>query len=376
VKTCSTTDHRLRLLHIIGQLHKGGAERQLHLLSSGLDRSRWAVRVLCLSEGGYWRDRLIDEGIEVLELRRRGSWDIWRLATVRGIVRRLRPHLLHTWMWEGNSYGRLAALGLGDLKRVAAERVMDPTRRSWQKMLDRFLARRTDLLICNSGDSATWARREMGFATDRVRVIHNGLEFVDPPGEVRLRALRHELRIPETSRVLLSAGRLIPQKRQEDYIGACARLAGDFGDLHFLLAGDGPLRGALEALVAKTSLDERFHFLGVRDDLPELMSLATVFCLSSVYEGLSNVLMEAACLGVPVVATQASGNDEIIEDGRSGYLTPLRDQAALADRIAQLLNDPDQLREIGRNGRRRARERFSIARMVAEYEDAYLSLLN
>ena len=121
-------------------------------------------------------------------------------------------------------------------------------------------------------------------------------------------------------------------------------------------------------------LEERVRFTGGRDDIPELFSALDLLVLSSDFEGLPNVVMEAMAAGRPVVATDTGGSRELIREGVNGRLVPPRDPALLSDRMLQILTSPDRGRALGMEGQRRAREEFTAERMVRRFEDLFLRL--
>jgi len=138
---------------------------------------------------------------------------------------------------------------------------------------------------------------------------------------------------------------------------------------------DTAYRGELERYAARLGLGGRVVFTGVRQDVPAVLAEAAVSALPSLSEGLSNVLLESMAGGVPVVATAVGGNPEVIEDGVTGLLVPPRDAGALARGICLLLEDRVLAARLGRAGRQRVAQHFSLARMVGENERLYVRLL-
>ena len=139
-----------RVAYVIGELGNGGAEYQLYELVRGLDRTRVDPTVLVLAAGGYWAARIRDLRVVVEEIAGRGSADLGRLRRLRAALRRLAPDVLHTVLWSGNCYGRMAALGLGIPVVIAAERNVI-ARPAWQVAVERVLDRSTDAYLVNSG---------------------------------------------------------------------------------------------------------------------------------------------------------------------------------------------------------------------------------
>src|SRR5205814_1894757 len=167
-------DPPYRVAYVIGELGKGGAEYQLYELLRHLDRRRFTPRVFVLAPGGWWVEPIRDLGVPVEEIPRRGPADVRRLARLRVALRRFAPHVVHTILWSGNSYGRLAALGLGIPVVIAAERVV-PAYRAWQVMVERALDRVTDAYLVNCEAIAAWQVERKRLPREKIEGFPNVL---------------------------------------------------------------------------------------------------------------------------------------------------------------------------------------------------------
>jgi glycosyltransferase involved in cell wall biosynthesis len=205
---------------------------------------------------------------------------------------------------------------------------------------------------------------------NRIHVIPNGVEI---PDTARWEAgkLRHAAGIPASEPVVFGAGRIFSQKGFEYFVEALSLLHGQGIRVHGVIAGGGE-EEPIRSLAGLRGIASYIHLLGHRDDVLELMYGADVFVLSSIDEGLPNVVLEAMSVGTPIVAADAGGTREIIADGQDGFVVPVKDAAALAGRIAQLLNNKSLRDRIGSAGNAAARSRFSIASMVRKVEELFL----
>jgi glycosyltransferase involved in cell wall biosynthesis len=182
-----STNHRhdgrgpTRIAYVIGELGKGGAEYQLYELVRGLDRTRFAPIVFSRSPaGGYWAGRLRDAGVEVVELPSRRSMEVGRLRELRRRLGAFRPSVLHTVLWSGNAYGRLAAIGLGIPVVITAERNVI-RRPAWQRAIERGLDLVTDRYLVNSNAIVDELAGQGGIARGKMQVIHNGIDLATLP---------------------------------------------------------------------------------------------------------------------------------------------------------------------------------------------------
>lgn len=226
----------------------------------------------------------------------------------------------------------------------------------------------TDAIIAVSkGVAEDLARR--GIPQDHLHVIHNGLPLrelrTSDPG--RVAQVREELRLPTGIPVV---GVVARRKAQEDLLRAAFRLRRPMEILFAGVNGD----EALARLAAGLPEGTHARFLGFRDDIPDLSALFDVFVLPSEIEGFSLALLEAMARGIPCIATDAGGNREALEGG-SGIVVPVRDPAALADAIAQVLDAPAEARRMAERGRARAYEEFDVSHTVERTESLYRDLV-
>ena len=234
------------------------------------------------------------------------------------------------------------------------------------------LARQGDLFLCASSFIRDRVLA-MGFPEARTRVHYIGVDC---------QAIRPRDPAEET-RSILHVARLVEVKGTRHLIGAFARLAERFADVELTIVGDGPLKASLQALAGSLGIGARVHFLGSRP-YPEVLGLmrkAAMLVLPSVragdgrVEGLGMVLLEAAATGVPSIGSRIGGIPEGVIDGETGFLAPERDEHALAERMATLLDDRDLRLAMGAKARAMVEDRFDLRRQTALLEDHYDSVL-
>lgn len=362
-----------RILHIIPTLDRSGAERQLCLLAAGLPKDEFEVHVCALTRGGPLEERLKTAGVPLTVIGKPLKVDpaaFWRL---KRHIQALKPDLVQTWIFAANSYGRAAALAAGVKRIVASERCVDPWK-SWHELaIDRWLAKRTDRIIVNSNGVRDFYVHH-GIPPEKFCLIPNG-EPEPAPGALTREALLAELGLPADARIIGAVGRLWPQKRIKDLIWAADLLKVIRADVHLLIIGDGPERERLERFRRNVRIEDKVHFLGQRNDMQQMMPLFDVLWLASAYEGLPNVIMEAMSHAVPVVASNISGNRDLVISGETGFLVPLGDRAAFAKYTNKLLDDRELARRMGDAGRQRIASDFSVEKMVARHAELYRELL-
>jgi glycosyltransferase involved in cell wall biosynthesis len=212
-----------------------------------------------------------------------------------------------------------------------------------------------------------------GFPGRRVEVIENGIDVDAYEGSNRDEA-RAKLGLDAGRRYVVHVARHHPVKDQATLLKAFALVSPEYADVDLLMVGDGPLRGELEALAAKFGIANRVRFVGVRADVPDWLTAADVFALTSVSEAASLTLLEAMAAGRPVVVSAVGGNPEIVRDGVEGLHFPRGDAAACAECFRRLLDDPEYAEVLGESGRARARAKYRLDDTIAAYHGLYRRL--
>lgn len=361
----------LRVLQLIPTLDRSGAEKQMVLLARGLPRERFEVEVAALTRLGPLESELRAAGLPVTLIGKRLKVDPLALARVATFMRSRRYDVVQTWIFAANVYGRLAARRAKVPVVVTNEMAVDLWKGRVQRAIDRRLARWTDRVVGNS-NAVVEFYRQLGVPAEKLACIPSGIEDAIPatadPAEVR-----RSLGVPLDAPVAIFVGRLAPQKAVDDLITALDLLQHVRPALRTWIVGDGPLRPRLEetARAFRLDLDGRVRFLGHRDDVPSLLASADMLVLPSLYEGLPNVVLEAMQLGKAVVATAAPGTTEVVADGATGLLVPLRRPTDLARAIRTLVDDPPLRRRLGDAGRARVAAEFRAATMVERFAALY-----
>jgi glycosyltransferase involved in cell wall biosynthesis len=175
--------------------------------------------------------------------------------------------------------------------------------------------------------------------------------------------------------LLLSVGRLAEEKGHRYLIKAARRVVATYPRIHFLLAGEGELREGLQALADKTGCSNRIHFLGLRNDVPDLMAVADLFVLPSLSEAMPMALLEAMAAGVPIVATAVQGIEQVVTSHETGLIVPPGDSSRLADAIKLILTHPERARRMGRSAQQYVTDNYSAAKQASEYLALYRAVL-
>jgi len=375
--TPSKDANRLRILHVISYMGRGGAEMGILKLISGLG-GKFEQRI-CTTRGfdadfvrsSFSEEKMYVAGSSDLKL----QFPLFRLAH---IMRQYRPHIVHTRNW-GAIEAVVAAKLAGVPVVIHSEHGYEVDMFSGLP-LRRRLFRRAAYALADSVFAVTrelrdFHARQAWIHTERMGVIYNGVDTqrFAPCGETRI-AMRRELGLPEESFVVGTVGRLVPIKDHQTLLKAAALLSGSGIDVRVLLVGSGPQREKLQSR-AIDALEGRVCFAGDSNRVPEMLNAMDVFVLPSLGEGMSNTLLEAMACGLPVLATNVGGNPELIENNVNGCLFTPGDAEWLASKLKFLTRDPSLVHQLGTSARRRTIETFSLSRMLETYRSFYLDLV-
>jgi glycosyltransferase involved in cell wall biosynthesis len=246
---------------------------------------------------------------------------------------------------------------------------------SWMTRLRRWSLKRADALIAIS-DFVKGSLVSSGHERRTTHVVLNAIDVDDWQPGVGRDEIRRELGLPETAPVLVTVCRLFGAKGPEQLIRALAIVRQEQPDVRLLIVGDdGPMQGSYERqladLVHELGLDDHVVFTGRRSDVPRLMAAADVYAMPSFDEPFGLVFLEAMAMQRPVVALDNGGTPEVVEHGRNGLLSAPGDVEAFAANVLVLLRDPELREQMGRFGRRRVEERFTIGRMAQDTASVY-----
>jgi glycosyltransferase involved in cell wall biosynthesis len=354
-------------LHIDTARTWRGGQNQALLTVLGLQALGHRTLLACHPDGEL--RRRAQEGGNVIPLAPRSEMDFsaaWRLAR---LVRRERPDVVHAHDPHGVAMVS-AALSLGRFDRpplfVASRRVDFHLKRN---AFSRWKYRQVEAFLCAS-DAIRQMLLADGIEPHRAVTVHEGidLDHVDAAGPADAHA---EFWLPHQAPLVGTVGALVAHKGQRYLVEAAPLVLQRVPDARFLILGEGLLRPTLEQRVRRLHLDKHVLLPGFRPDVLSLLKGVDLFVLSSITEGLGTSLLDAMACRKAIVATRTGGIPEVVVDGATGVLVPVRDEGALAEAIVRLLEQEDTRRALGEAGRRRVEERFSADRMVLETLAAY-----
>lgn len=357
-------------MHLVHSFGFGGMEVGVAKLANAIDPAVVAVSICSGGQSGTLKDSLRPE-VRFFELDRRPGNDVRLVYRLYRLLKRERPHVLHTHAWSTLCEGLLAARLAGVPVVVHGEHGTLETGRA-NTVIQRWAWKRADRVLAVSSRLGERMAHQIGFSLDGIQVIRNGVDTTRFTPAHR-EAARAAFAFQPDRLVCGTVGRLVPVKDQATLLRAWALLQARGHAFTGLIAGRGRLREQLESLAASLQLKD-VYFLGNRPDVEQVLAAMDVFLLTSESEGLSNTIQEAMATGLPVVATHVGGADELVVHGETGLLVPPKQPEALADALEMLITGADTRARMADAGRHRAEKEFALDGMVKRYVALYRDL--
>lgn len=368
--------NRPTVCQLLHTLNVGGAEVLAARLARRLgEQCRFVFA--CLEEAGTLAEELRQEGFLVEVMARKPGLDLgcaWRLGR---FLRRERVDVLHAHQYTPFFYAMLGRFPLARPRVLFTEhgRHQPDYPRRKRMVFNRVMLGRGDRVVA-VGEAV---RRALivneGIAGSRIEVVYNGIDAERFAGRAGDRAeVRRELGLGADDLAIIQVARLDYLKDHATAIRAVSRVVREVPSARLLLVGEGPEERAIRAQVEQFGLQRSVQFLGLRKDVARLLQAADVFLLTSISEGIPLTIIEAMCAGLPVVSTDVGGTGEVVEDGRTGFLTKAGDDAAVAAAVLRLHVDRSLGGRLAEAGRRRAEAAFSEEEMASRYLALYEAL--
>ncbi len=374
---------RIRLVILIGGLDVGGSERQLYLLLEHIDRTWFDCHVVVFNPTqDFLRSEIEKLGVAVWPVPDRFDSILKRMLFVFRVLRKLRPQIVHSWSFHGNPYAGLVGWFAGVPVRLGSQRSAFSSKSvNALPFVFRFLALYTVSRIVVNSEAASREMVAQGYPISRIVLVPN---FLDSSSQSRTDPSQcldlSFIGIGARHRVIGIIGNLRSEKNHLMFVQAMGSILPCFSDVRGLIVGqcmsDEPdVQLKIKSAIKDLKLDGKIAFAGFRTDVPTLMRRMHLFCLTSDYEGMPNVVLEAMALARPIVATRVGGVPEVVKDGINGFLVEPGDVEGFARKVKYLLSNPDLSRKMGLAGREIVVRNFACEKAVQRITEIYSTSL-
>jgi glycosyltransferase involved in cell wall biosynthesis len=385
-----STVERIRVLHVIARMNVGGPAQNAAMMARGMHGPRFACTIAFgaedQTEGNYLalhgQSLPATEFIPELGREIKAGQDLKALRSLVALMRRLRPHVVHTHTAKAGTLGRLAAswckvpVVVHTYHGHVLHSYFSPAKTRFFVEIERWLARRTTRLLTVAEQVRDDLIAHHVGRPEQYVVVPLGLDLDQFQHADRLRGeLRRELGLPADAPLVGIVARLVAVKAHEVFLAAAVKVNQAIPSCRFLLVGDGDRRAELEAEARRLGLGDRVLFLGWRADLDRLYADLDVVALTSKNEGSPVALIEAMGAGRPVVSTCVGGVPDVVTDGVTGLLVPHGDAEGLAASIVRLLREPETAARLSQRAREIIEARYAAPILLRNMDQLYSSLL-
>jgi len=350
--------------------HINGPTQNYSWLLERLDKNRYNAHLYALRRKGKSYDTFKRKGIAITYLNL-GKFNLFTIFVIMRIIQRKKIDILHLQGYGSVVCGLIA----GTICRkpiIVKEEWVDPNISRLQSFLDYLLSTFTTRAIAISKYARKFLIEKKGMKEDKIVLIPNGIpvdEFRDAAkkgGKYR----RKEFGISDDVTVVGMVGMLHANKGHRYFIDAAHAVTRQNPNTKFMIIGDGEIRSKLEQQVAQLGLENHVIFAGHQSNMPEVLTMLDIFVMASISETWPTSLMEAMAAKKPIITSDSGGSSEIIKDGLTGLIVPVKDSMAIAEKINYLIDNPVQSSFLAENAQRES-EKYDINHTVQQVQDLY-----
>lgn len=369
----------MKVLHFLDSLNRGGAEMQA--LDVCRNASRYGIEIiLAAAGGGNLEEEFIESGVDYFRFDRKFPVDLYLASQLRKLIKEQNIEIVHGYQAVDGLHLYLATQGLKNVKRVLSFQGFIPDRRN--RIVSKFLIPRMDANIVVSRGLQNWLRERDGLYTrKKFSVVFNGADpaRLKPTG----RSIRTELGLNDGDLLMGMVGNFYrdPRKDQLTVCKALPNVFAEFENAHILFAGriedgaEGKFADCVNFCI-ENDLTDRVHFVGARNDVPDILAELDAFVFSTLQEGLPVAVSEAMLAGVPMIVADIEPLLEATNNGEFAEVFHVKDEAALAGKMRKLLSDKSLRQDLGKRAKEFAEQHFSIDAHLRELTTLYKRLLS
>jgi len=366
---------KIEILYIIPKMEIAGTEQHLINLVSNLNSRRFEPLVCCLKGLGKLGELFKKSGGNIVCLNRRSVYSPRIMIDIHRLIKRDRFDIVHTYLFGFHYLAGIPAKLVKVPTVISSRRQLATWKKKHHIILEKLGNRFSDKVIACSNAVRDFSLKQENLYPEKIITIYNGIDIRKFHPRAKAGSLLSEFNLNDSIPIIGIVANCSSVKDHNTLLEALNIVKKEANHaFKCLLVGDGPLKEGLKLKVKNLKLENNVIFLGKRDDIPELLSVIDLFVLTSKVEGLPNVILEAMACGKPVITTSVGGIPEVIIDRESGILVSPQNPNTLAEAIVDLLNDRELREKMGQQGRKIVEEKFSLERMIRDYENLYMFL--
>ncbi len=356
-----------KILYLTTTSKISGAEKMLYELAKRINKEKYEVAVCTITDDleDQLLDKLKKEGVKTYCLNLNKKWKIWKSFKLYRIIKSFKPEIIQSFLFFDNILARVFGKITGVPFIISGQRNVETHRSFLRNFFDKITIPFSDLVISNTKEGKEILIKREKAPEEKIKVIYNGIDIKEDSEKIKLSNLT-EKEIPDKIKIGF-IGRLTKQKGLDYLLKAVSNLK---EEIILIIIGEGEEKERLEKKAKELQIEA--HFTGYVKNASSYIKFFDLFVLSSLWEGMPNVILEAMSQEVPVIATKVGGVKEMVKNNKTGFLIESQNSKELKEKIEHVLSLSNKEREeIGKKAREFTEKEFSIEKMVKEYEKIY-----
>ncbi|MCK4994897.1 MAG: glycosyltransferase [Candidatus Omnitrophica bacterium] len=372
-----TATKKVKILHLITELEPGGAENLLLSLSENMFIRGFDVCIGYLKGKGTLAEDFKKSGIKVIHFNMRSRFDIFCLLRLSAFITNEKFDIVHTHLIDADIFGYFGTKIAGVSCIVSTKHNTDDfrKRKTIPMLLDSFVSNHLSKNIAVSNSVREFLIKYQSINPKNIEVVYNGIDILKFLPKKSKEQAKIDLKLNDKDYVVGTIARFDKQKGYKYLIKAIPLILQNHKNVHFVLVGEGSLKNRISEMVVSMGLKDKVTFLGVRNDIPEILNALDILVLPSLWEGLGMVLLEAQAAGIVTVASDIDGIKEVIGDEKTGMLIPPADEKSLAQKVTTLIENESLRNLLIAQAKESVKEKFNIEVMTDKIESIYKKLL-
>jgi len=358
---------KIKIVHLITAMNIGGAEILLLNIAKNIDPQKFEITVATTVKGGPMTEEFLQQGVTVEIFEKKSKLGLVTILTIRKFLKKIKPDIVHTHLFGGDTWGRIAAILAGVPVIISTEHNINRDEGMMKRFVKKILSLWTKRIIAVSESVKKYSISTEHIKAKKFTIIYNAVDLDNL-------IFRGQRPVDLNNIKAGIIGRLTTQKGHLDLIAALPEILKNYPNFHLAIIGAGEMETELKNAIKILKLEKAVDFLGVRRDLPIVLNNLDLLLLPSVWEGFGLAAVEAMAVGVPVLASAVGGLKEIIVDKQSGFLFESQNPVAMAETVNYVLANLNLLPEVILKARHTVEEKFEIKKMVKNYEALYFEL--
>ena len=358
--------NRKKIIHLIQALDNGGCEnmllRTLPLLSD------FEHAIITLDHEGDLSEKFKEKKIPVINIRQKSFLDILAYFRLFKTIKNLQPNLIITYLFHADAIGRIFLQLFTKIKIIPFLRTTYNHKKYWPaRLFEKITKNFVKNYLANSESVKNFYVKNIGVSPEKITVIPNGIDISFYDKIERNENLRLSLGIKPEEIIIICIANLHENKGHKYLLEAFENIYKENNKIKLLLVGDGNEKENLLNQIKNYVSKNNILFLGKRTDVPQLLRISDIFALPTLFEGMSNAIMEAMACGLPIITTDIAENKELIENKKIGILIPTKKTSEIERNISLLLGNNDMRKDLGKNAKKIISENFSIEKIISDF---------